>query len=95
MEPSKSILFRKRVQGGLQEAFWIDLGTQGEFQEAFWIDFETMWVHFGWVWGSLGEIFGGLWETAQRTKVRSRIIVTSRRHRPQGPYNILMLVEVR
>ena len=42
LEPFKSILLRKRVQGGLQEAFWIDLGTQGEFQEAIWIDFETI-----------------------------------------------------
>ena len=59
LELSKSILFRKRVQGGLQEAFWIDLGTQGEFQEAFWIDFETMWVHLGWVLGGLGENLEG------------------------------------
>ena len=90
LEPSKSIIFRKRVQGGLQRAFCIDFGSQGTLQEAFGIDFGTKWVAFGNVWEGVGEIFGRLWGSAQRTKVRCRIIVTSRRHRPQGPYNIFV-----
>ena len=70
LEPSKSILFRKRVQGGLQSAFCIDFGSQGTLQEAFGIDFGTKWVAFGNVWEGVGEIFGRLWGSAQRTKVR-------------------------
>jgi hypothetical protein len=70
LEPSKSILFRKRVQGGLQRAFCIDFGSQGTLQEAFGIDFGTKWVAFGNVWEGVGEIFGRLWGSAQRTKVR-------------------------
>ena len=73
LEPSKSILFRKRVRGDLQRAFCIDFGPQGTLQEAFGIDFGTKWVAFGSVWEGAGEIFGRLWGSAQRTKVRSTL----------------------